>query len=151
MRSRAFPTARTTPRARSSRPPYGSRNSLRLGEKAIALIVKSRRARSSSKFAPNKMLDGAQHVADQPRVRAAPTAPADASLADAAAWTDAGVAVDAGMDRAKMLEIKTNKRRRHHQVDQQRQEPIEEAVPVPDDHHNIPKPYGAPPARRRLV
>lgn len=98
-----------------------------------------------------KMLDGDHHVADRAPVPPAP-APADASLADGAALatapTDAGVAVDAGMDRAKMLEIKTNQdRRRRH-----RERRIDEQVLVPpDDHHNIPKPYGAPPARRRLV
>ena len=47
------PTARSTPRFRSSWPPNGSRSSPVDGEYAIALIVKSRRARSSSSDTPN--------------------------------------------------------------------------------------------------
>ena len=53
MRSRACPTARTTPCERSSRPLNGSCSRSVDGEYAIALIVKSRRARSSSSEAPN--------------------------------------------------------------------------------------------------
>ena len=53
IRSPATPTARTTPCVRSSRPRNGSCSAPLFGEKAIALIVKSRRARSSSSEAPN--------------------------------------------------------------------------------------------------
>ena len=53
MRSSASPTARTTPATRSRWPPNGSRRSPVAGRKAIALMVKSRRARSSSRLAPN--------------------------------------------------------------------------------------------------
>jgi hypothetical protein len=99
-----------------------------------------------------KMLDGDQHVAD----RVAPTpppAPNDAALADAGAidssTIDAGVTVDAGMDRAKILEHKRRERIRREQHDRERRD--ERPPPPPLDHMNVPKPYGAPPARRRRV
>lgn len=100
------------------------------------------------------MLDGDQHVADQARVPVAPTTPTDASLADAGAietaTADAGVPADAGMDRAKILELKLEKDRRRRE---KRRKKMEEQLvqPPPYDQINIPKPYGAPPARRRLV
>jgi hypothetical protein len=98
-----------------------------------------------------KMLDGDQHVADRPVV--APPPATDASLADAGAIAtqaiDAGVPVDAGMDRAKILEHKRKERIRREREEQQREPPP--PPPPPYDHMNIPKPYGAPPARRRLV
>ncbi len=53
IRSFASPTARSTLRSRSPRPSNGSRRSFVAGRQAIALMVKSRRARSSSRLAPN--------------------------------------------------------------------------------------------------
>jgi hypothetical protein len=104
-----------------------------------------------------KMLDGDHHVADRPP----PPAASDASLADATAVAtsavDAGITVDAGMSREKMIELKTERdKRRREQLERKRKELIEQELapppPPPDDRfHNIPKPYGAPPARRRLV
>jgi len=103
-----------------------------------------------------KMLDGDQHVAD--RAPVPPTATSDAALADATAiataTADAGVPVDAGMDQAKLLELKTRKERLQRERERRRkqqQDEVQVAPPPPPDWHNIPKPYGAPPARRRLV
>ena len=52
-RSSASPTARTSARAISASPPHGSTTSPLLASIAMALIVKSRRARSSSSVASN--------------------------------------------------------------------------------------------------
>lgn len=56
IRASASPTARITRCSRSFRPSKGSRSSAVVGENAIALRVKSRRARSSSREAPNSTI-----------------------------------------------------------------------------------------------
>jgi hypothetical protein len=78
-----------------------------------------------------KMLDTDERVV--PRADA-PT-PIDAASADAAV-VDAAVPVDAGVVRKKK---------------QQQQVPLDEPVKTVPDHMIHAKPYGAPPARRRIV
>ncbi|HEX5061198.1 MAG TPA: hypothetical protein VFV99_17650 [Kofleriaceae bacterium] len=74
-----------------------------------------------------KMLDN-----DGKTVEHAPVPPVDAAVIEPdAAIVDAGLPPDAGV---------VKKKKPHH----------EQAVPLPPPH-NIPKPYGAPPARKRIV
>jgi hypothetical protein len=69
----------------------------------------------------------------------APTAP---PLIDAAVSApDAAIVVDAGVPDAGVVIKKKQKKR----------EQVEETVKVPIDNRHLAKPYGAPPARRRVV
>jgi hypothetical protein len=92
-----------------------------------------------------KMLDtqGAQRAPD-------PAAPIDAALADAAE-VDAAVP-DAGVDAAAERKRKADlaEKRRKQQRERERKELEEQKRMVEERIHNA-KPYGAPPARRRVV
>lgn len=96
-----------------------------------------------------KLLDVEPSVVERP-------APPDAASPDAASAVasagDAGVPVDAGIDPA----IAERKRReaakrklREQQLREQRERELR-AIPDPDFRH-LPTPYGAPPARHRVV
>jgi hypothetical protein len=99
-----------------------------------------------------KLLDGDHHVADRPPP---PVAPADAAMADATAIAtaaqDAGVTLDAGMTPDKMLQLKTEKDRRLREKRRKKREEVIQVAPPDPDWRHLAKPYGAPPARRRLV
>lgn len=87
-----------------------------------------------------KMLD------DQPRAAEHP----DAVATDAAIAIDAPALADAGVDAARPdagVVKKKKKRVEKQNIDEQLGPP----PPPPWDRNNIPKPYGAPPARRRIV
>jgi hypothetical protein len=87
-----------------------------------------------------KMLDPSGEVGStQPRA-----VTPDAAVADAAAAVDAGT--DAGIDAAVAPKKKVERKRKQHVDD----EPVAVPDPYPREHQ-IPKPYGAPPARRRVV
>jgi hypothetical protein len=80
---------------------------------------------------------------------AAPQAAADAAVA-----VDAALPIDAGLsdeERTRQLqraqqEQQDQQRKKQQQQEQQRQQEIQR-----QDWHNVAKPYGAPPARRRVV
>jgi hypothetical protein len=97
-----------------------------------------------------KMLDGDHHVADRPPATDAAIA-ADATELAAGA-IDAGVLADAGLDEQALAEkrAKAAKAEKERLRREREKKLLETAVPDPD-YHNIPKPYGAPPARRRVV
>jgi hypothetical protein len=90
-----------------------------------------------------KMLD------DQPRAAEHP----DAVASDAAIAIDAPALADAGVDAALPdAGVKKKKQQRHvEQINRDQDVAPPPPPPPPPDWHNIPKPYGAPPARRRIV
>ena len=87
-----------------------------------------------------KMLD------DQPRAAEHP----DAVASDAAIAIDAPALADAGVDAAPP---DAGVKKKKHRVQQQQHDDGQLVAPPPPpwDPNNIPKPYGAPPARRRIV
>lgn len=107
-----------------------------------------------------QLLDGDRHVVDRPAPRADAAVafvPADAT-AIAASAIDAGVRADAGVDQralAAKREKQQRDKREREQRERQERERIErllddQTVRNPDWQINA-KPYGAPPARRRVV
>ena len=98
-----------------------------------------------------KMLDtqGAQRAPDSPPADAAP--PVDATIADAAV-PDAGVDAEAERKRKAALAEKRRKQKRERELLEERNRIIEQRKrELEVDRSNIPKPYGAPPARKRIV
>jgi hypothetical protein len=99
-----------------------------------------------------KLLDGDHRTVDRP-------APAiDAALPDAtaiAAAVDAGVPPDAGIDPKVLAEAKrrreAERRRKEQERLRQQQEQELELQRLKEDVRHHAKPYGAPPARRRVV
>jgi len=102
-----------------------------------------------------KMLDVDQHVVDHP-------APVDAAASADAATTiaaavDAGVPADAGIDQQALNRRKAEQelRRRREERDRQRmleqERELDQQQKVMQTIHEQAKPYGAPPARRRVV
>ncbi len=80
----------------------------------------------------------------------------DASIIDGvavAATADAGAPVDAGKsladEKREHLRRQIEQHRLRHQRELDERKPLDPVVP--DRTQNIPMPYGAPPARRRLV
>jgi hypothetical protein len=97
------------------------------------------------------LLDDDHHVADRPVTDAAVATDATELAAGA---IDAGVSADAGVDekalaakRAKDAKIAKEKER----LRREREKKLLETALPDRDLHNIPKPDGAPPARRRAV
>jgi len=83
-------------------------------------------------------------------------APHAVDAAVAAVAVDAPVAVDAGVsdeERTRQLQrVQEEQRKKREQLEQeQRQRTIDDQRIQQRDWHNVAKPYGAPPARRRIV
>jgi hypothetical protein len=98
-----------------------------------------------------KLLDDDHHIADRPTPPPADAAVAADATAIATGALDAGVPADAGVDQAALAAKRERQRKLREEQERKRKE-IERQLAVPNpDWHNIPKPYGAPPARRRVV
>jgi hypothetical protein len=99
-----------------------------------------------------KMLDGDHHVVDRPAPATDAAVAADATEIAAGA-IDAGVPADAGVDEKALAEKREKQRKakeRRLREERERKQ-LEDQVVRERDWHNIAKPYGAPPARRRVV
>jgi hypothetical protein len=97
-----------------------------------------------------KLLDDDHHVADRPAPPTDAAIAADAT-AIASGALDAGVPADAGVDQ-KALAAKREKQRKLREERERKRKEIEEQLVVPNPDWQIQaKPYGAPPARRRVV
>lgn len=105
-----------------------------------------------------QLLDGDRHVADRPAPpRADASVPADAT-AIAVTAVDAGMRPDAGVD-AKLLAAKREKQQREKRERERREREERERIERQLDEQTLrnpdwqiqAKPYGAPPARRRVV
>jgi pyruvate-formate lyase len=84
----------------------------------------------------------------------APPAAIDAGIAQVAA--DAPAAIDAGLtdeERTRQLQHaqEEQQRKRREQIEEQQQQQQLRVQQHQRDWHNVAKPYGAPPARRRIV
>jgi hypothetical protein len=94
-----------------------------------------------------KLLDYQPRTADHPIHDAAPV---DAAV-QIAEPVDAAVPVDAGVDQQALLK-KKREQERLRRIEQQRREQEQlQQVEVREHDHINAKPYGAPPARRRVV
>ena len=101
-----------------------------------------------------KLLDGDHHVADRPAPPRADAAVAADATAIAVTTVDAGVPADAGVDDKALAAKREKQRREKREREKRERERIEKQLDValPDPNLNIhAKPYGAPPARRRVV
>jgi hypothetical protein len=90
-----------------------------------------------------KMLDSKGHVADVPPIDAGPV---DAPLADASV-PDA--AVDAGMSDEQKQRIRRQREQRKREQEQVRE--VQQQKDLETLEREMAAPYGAPPARRRIV
>lgn len=94
-----------------------------------------------------------QLLDEQPRTAEHPTldaAPVDAAV-QVAQPIDAALPVDAGVDQQALAEKKRRAEERRRKLEQQRQEELQREVIDRQRDHIEAKPYGAPPARRRVV
>jgi hypothetical protein len=87
-----------------------------------------------------KLLDYEPRAAEHP----------DAVAKDAAIAIDAPALADAGVDAA-LPDAGVKKKKKRVQQQQQINDQLVAPPPPPWDPNNIPKPYGAPPARKRIV
>jgi hypothetical protein len=94
-----------------------------------------------------KMLDVDQHVVDHP----APPADAAVDAIAIAATVDAGVPVDAGVDPAVVAEQRRRREAERKRREQERLRREQQLIDQQIMRQNVAKPYGAPPARRRVV
>lgn len=92
-----------------------------------------------------KMLDSEGHVADVPTIDSGLV---DAGLVDAP-LADASVPVDAGMSDEQKQRIQRQRDQRRREIEQRKLEQQQRELQI--QQREMAKPYGAPPARRRIV
>jgi hypothetical protein len=102
-----------------------------------------------------KLLDDDHHIADRPTPPPTDAAVAGDATQLATGAIDAGVPADAGVDEAALAakrekQQREKRRQREERERIQRELDAQKVLPDPDLHINA-KPYGAPPARRRVV
>ena len=104
----------------------------------------------------NQLLGSAEGSA-QPHAAEGSALPGALDAGLAAVATDAQVALDAGLsdeERTRQLQHeqeRVEQQRRQRVEQEQRQRMLDEQRVQQRDWHNVAKPYGAPPARRRIV